>query len=393
MTYQEDFTLPVEILEQIASEGFEILPELIRQVINTAMQIERQKHLGARLYERSPERQGYANGYKPKTVKTRVGEVTFDVPQVRSGDFYPEALEKGLRSERALTLALAEMYVQGVSTRKVAAITEKLCGTGVTSSQVSRASATLDGILEGWRERPLGEIIYLYLDARYEKVRIDGQIRDVAVLLASGVDRFGKRQILGVSVSLSEHELHWRAFLQSLVARGLQGIRLIISDDHAGLRAARLAVFGGIPWQRCQYHLQQNASAYVPRRDMLKEVAADIRTIFNAPDRATAEAYLNKMVQKYQKSASRLADWMEKNIPEGLTNFDFPVEHRRKIRTVNSLERVNREIARRTRVVSIFPNEVSCLRLVSALLMEKDEAWQTGRTYLSFGEDTLSPPS
>ena len=387
MTYQDDFTLPIELLERISNEGFEVLPELIRQIINSAMQMERQKYLGARLYERSPERQGYANGYKPKTVKTRVGEITFDVPQVRSGDFYPEALEKGLRSERALTLALAEMYVQGVSTRKVAAITEQLCGTEITSSQVSRAAGLLDEILEGWRERPLDEIIYLYLDARYEKVRIDGQIRDAAILMASGVDFQGKRQILGVSISLSEHEAHWRAFIQSLVARGLKGVQLIISDDHAGLRAARRTIFGGIAWQRCQFHLQQNASAYVPHKDMLKEVAADIRTIFNAPDRSTAEIYLAKIVQKYEKSASKLADWLEKNIPEGLTVFDFPADHRRRIRTTNGLERVSREIARRTRVVSIFPNEAACLRLISAILMEIDEDWQTNKVYLSFDEN------
>jgi transposase-like protein len=392
MTYQNDFTLPTEILEQIADEGFDILPELIRQVINTAMQLERQKHLGARLYERSPERQGYANGYKPKTVNTRVGKVTFDVPQVRSGDFYPEALEKGLRSERALMMALAEMYVQGVSTRKVAAITEQLCGTTITSTQVSRAAAMLDKTLESWRGRPLEEIIYLFLDARYEKVRMDGQIREAAILLASGVDRKGKRQILGVSVSLSEHELHWRTFLQDLVARGLKGIQLITSDDHAGLRAARRAVLGGIPWQRCQFHLQQNASAYVPRQSMLKEVAADIRSIFNAPDRSTAMIYLDTVVQKYQKNASRLADWLESNIPEGLTVFDFSVEHRRRIRTTNGLERVSREIARRTRVVSIFPNEAACLRLVSAILMEIHEDWQTGKVYLSLGDD-ISPTS
>jgi transposase-like protein len=303
---------------------------------------------------------------------------------VRSGEFYPEAIEKGLRSERALTLALAEMYVQGVSTRKVAAITEQLCGTEITSSQVSRAAALLDEILEGWRERPLDEIVYLYLDARYEKVRIDGQIRDVAILMASGVDCQGKRQILGVSCSLSEHEAHWRTFIQSLVARGLKGVQLIISDDHGGLRAARRAILGGIAWQRCQFHLQQNASAYVPRKDMLKEVAADIRTVFNAPDRSTAEIYLTKIVQKYEKSASQLADWLESNIPEGLTVFDFPTEHRRRIRTTNGLERVSREIARRTRVVSIFPNEASCLRLISAILMEVDEDWQTGKVYLSF---------
>lgn len=390
MTYPTDFTLPAEMMEQIATEGFDILPELIRIVVNTAMQIERQKHLGAAPFERTPERRGQANGYKSKTVKTRMGEITFDVPQVREGGFYPEALEKGLRSERALRLTLAEMYVQGVSTRKVAAITEQLCGTQISSSQVSRAVALLDQTLESWRNRPLGEIVYLFLDARYENVRQDGQVRDAAVLIASGVDRTGKRQILGVSISLSEQEVHWRSFLQSLIARGLSGVQLIVSDDHAGLKAARRSVFGGVPWQRCQFHLQQNAGAYVPRREMLKDVAGDIRTVFNAPDRPTADAFLAKIVQKYSKSASKLADWLEKNIPEGLTMMDFPVSHWRKIRTVNALERVNEEVKRRTRVVNIFPNETACLRLVSAILMELDEDWQTGRAYLNF-EAASSP--
>lgn len=391
MTYQDNFTLPAELMEQIASEGFDFLPELIRILINAAMQIERQKHLGAGLYERSSERQGYANGYKSKTVKTRLGEITFDVPQVREGGFYPGALEKGLRSERALNLALAEMYVQGVSTRKVNAVIGQLCGISVSSTQVSRASAQLDEVLEAWRNRPLGVIVYLFLDARYEKVRVHGQIRDEAVLMASGIDLQGKRTILGVSVSLNEQEVHWRTFLQRLVARGLSGVQLIISDDHAGLEVARKAVFGGIPWQRCQFHLQQNASAYVPRRDMLKDVAADIRTVFNAPDRATAEAYLVRIVAKYEKIASRLADWMEKSLPEGLTVFEFPAAHRRQIRTVNGLERVSQEVKRRTRVVGIFPHEASCLRLVSAILMEIDEKWQVGRTYLTLDADDPLP--
>jgi len=377
-------------LEQISSEGLDFLPELIRIVINAAMQIERQKHLRVGPYERSCERQGYANGYKPKTVKTRLGEITFDVPQVREGGFYPGAMEKGLRSERALNLALAEMYVQGVSTRKVKAVIEQLCGASVSSTQVSRAAAQLDEVLEAWRDRPLGEIVYLFLDARYEKVRIEGQIRDLAVLIASGVDRLGKRQILGVSASLSEQEVHWRTFLQSLVTRGLRGVELIVSDDHPGLKAARRAVFGGIPWQRCQYHLQQNASAYVPRKEMRAEVAGDIRTVFNAPDRTTAEAYLAQMVQKYEKKAPRLADWLEKNIPEGLTVFDFPAAHQRRLRTVNGLERVSEEVKRRTRVVSIFPNAAACLRLVSAILMEIDEHWQMSRAYLTFDEE--KPP-
>ncbi len=382
MTYQKDCTLPEEFLEQLSITGLEGLPELIQIVINEAMKLERQKYLGVNPYERSPERQSQANGYKAKTVKTRVGEITFDVPQTRDSGFYPEALEKGLRSERALTMTLAEMYVQGVSTRKVTAIIEKLCGTQITSTQVSRATGLLDEALAAWRNRPLGEIVYLYLDARYEKVRIDGQIRDAAVLIASGVDVSGKRQIIGLSVSLSEAEAHWRTFLSGLVERGLGGVRLIVSDSHAGLKAARQAVFGGIPWQRCHFHLQQNANQYVPRKDVRKEVAADIRKIFNAPDQAVAEMYLKQAVEKYAETASDLANWMETNLLEGLTVFSFPEEHRTRLRTTNHLERLNQEIKRRTRVVRIFPNPESCLRLISAILMETSENWQTGHVYL-----------
>jgi putative transposase len=383
MTYQADCTLPNELLEQISAQGLDFLPELIRIVINNAMQIERQQYLGVGPYERSFERQGHGNGFKPKTVTTRVAPITFDIPQVREGGFYPQALEKGLRSERALMLALAEMYVQGVSTRKVAAITERLCGSEISSTQVSKAAALLDEVLEAWRNRPLSTVIYLFLDALYEKVRLDGQIRDAAVLIASGVNLEGKRLILGVSVSLSEQELHWRDFLQSLVDRGLNGVELIISDAHVGLQAARKAIFSGVPWQRCQFHLQQNASQYVSHQSMKREVAADIRAIFNAPDREMAELQLRKTVEKYAHSASRLADWLESNIPDGLTVFSFPEDLRRRIRTVNSLERVCKEIRRRTRVATIFPNEESCLRLVSAVLMEISENWETGKIYLS----------
>jgi putative transposase len=390
MTYQADFTLPDELLKQIATNGFAHLPELIRIVVNAAMQAERQQYLRAAPYQRTPERQDQANGYKPKTVKTRLGEITFDVPQAREGGFYPEALEKGLRSERALTMTLAEMYIQGVSTRKVTAILEQLCGTSISATQVSKAAVLLDETLQAWRQRPLCECPYLVLDARYEKVRQDGQLRDAAVLMACGVDFQGKRQLLGVSASLGEHEIHWRTFLENLVARGLRGVKLITSDDHQGLMAARVAVFGGVPWQRCQFHLQQNASAYVPRRAMLSEVAADIRAIFNAPDRESAEVYLKKAVMKYERSASKLSRWMEENIPEGLTVFAFPPAHRRLIRTTNGLERVSREVRRRTRVVGIFPNEAACLRLVSAILMEIDDHWQTGRVYLTYEKDDPS---
>ena len=382
MIYKNDCTLPKEYLEQLTEEGLESLPEMIRALVNQAMQIERDMHLNAKPYERSEARIGHANGYKPKTVKTRVGKVTFDIPQVREGGFYPEALEKGLRSERALTMALAEMYVQGVSTRKVAAITKKLCGTRVGAAQVSWAAKQLDEVLDVWRNRPLGEVIYLYLDARYEKVRQAGSVRDAAILIISGVKKNGKRSILGISVSLSEAEMHWRDFLSSLVRRGLHGVQLVISDNHAGLQAARKAIFTGVLWQRCQFHLQQNAVQYVPKLGMRTQVAEDIRTIFNAPDRETAQMYLKKAVNKYALIAPKLADWMEANIPEGFTVFSFPREHQRRLRTSNYLERLSQEIKRRTRVVRVFPNEQSCLRLISAILMEVSEEWEYGKLYL-----------
>lgn len=377
MTHQNDYTLA----EELAERGLEAIPELMRVLINNAMQVERTKYLQAEQYERTEDRKGHANGFKPKTVKTRVGEITFAVPQVREGGFYPSALEKGLRSERALTITLAEMYVQGVSTRKVKAITEQLCGVEVSAAQVSRATAQLDEILQEWRERPLSEISYLFVDARYEKVREAGQVRDAAVLVAAGISPEGERQVLGVSVSLSEHETHWRNFLIGLKDRGMNGVKLVISDDHVGLGAARRAVFGSVPWQRCQFHLQQNAGAYLPRQSMRLEVAADIRSMFNAPDRKTAEELLQAAIQKYAVSAPRLSAWLEDNLSQGFSVFDLPLEHRRSIRTTNSLERINKEIRRRTRVVGVFPNESSCLRLISALLMEISEEWQIGKRY------------
>ncbi len=387
MTHRTDCTLSDEILEQIAEQGLDVVPELIRTIINTAMQIERQTYIGVQPYERSSQRRDHANGYKPKTMATRIGEITFDVPQVRKGDFYPSALERGIRSERALKLALAEMYVQGVSTRKVAAITEKLCGIEVSSTQVSQAAALLDEQLQAWRERPLGRCCYIWLDAHYEKVRQNGQVSDAAVLKAIGLNAEGKREVLGVSVSLSEHEVHWRTFLGDLVTRGLTGMQLITSDAHSGLKEAQKAIFGGVPWQRCQFHLQQNAQAYVPRISMRAQVAAEIRSVFNAPNLLEAERLLKQFVDKYATSAPKLAAWAEENIPEGLTFFSFPPNHWRRIRTSNGVERLNEEIRRRSRVATLFPNEASCLRLVTAVVMEISEEWQTNKIYLRLDQD------
>jgi transposase-like protein len=359
------------------------MAQAMQMLMNEAMKIERNEVLNAAPYERCSDRRGYANGYKPKTVNTRIGSLELAVPQTRNIEFYPKSLERGVRSERALKLAVAEMYVQGVSTRKVAEITQELCGLDITSSQVSRAAQLLDEELHQWRNRPLGEIPYLILDARYEKVRHGGSVIDCAVLIAIGITPQGKRSILGVSVSLSEAEIHWREFLQSLQDRGLHGVQMIVSDDHAGLKQARKARLAGVPWQRCQCHLQRNAAKYVPKVSMRKEVAEILRKIFDTVDLHAAEQLLGATVKKYQKSAPKLATWLEANIPEGLTVLGLPAAHRTRLRTTNMLERQNREIKRRTRVATLFPNEASLLRLVSAVLSEISEDWETGKTYLN----------
>jgi transposase-like protein len=275
------------------------------------------------------------------------------------------------------------MYVQGVSTRKVAAIAERLCGLEVSSSQVSRAAEALDGELEKWRSRPLAKVPYLLLDARYEHVRHGGRVRSCAVLVAVGVDAAGKRSILGASVSLSEAEVHWREFLASLQARGPHGMELVASDDHAGLRPALAARLTGVPWQRCQFHPARNALAYVPRQEMKAAAPASLRGIFEAPDRPEAERQLGLAVEEYRAVAPKLAEWMESNVPGGLAVFGVPRPHRRRLRTINVVERLNRELKRRTRVASLFPNEASLLRLVSAVAMEISEEWETNRKYLT----------
>jgi len=383
---QEDTTIRT-VFEIINAGGMENLGEAISILINEAMKVERSSVLNAQPWQRTDSRTGYANGFKDKTVISKLGKLLLNVPQVRGDvEFYPSALEKGVRSEKALKLAMAEMYIQGVSTRKVTSVLKKLCGLEISSSQVSNASKLLDEELEKWRNRRIGRIQYLQLDARYEKVRQDGMVLSCAVLVATGVMEDGKRTILGTSVSLSEAEVHWRDFLLDLKRRGLHGVKMITSDDHSGLKAALRAVFPSVPWQRCQVHLQRNAVPYVAKMDMRKGVASDIRNIFNAPDQAEAQRLLDFSIEKYKKSASKLSVWMETNIPEGFTVFSLPEHQRKKLRSTNMVERLNREIKRRTRVATLFPNEASLLRLVSAILSETSEEWETGRMYLSMGE-------
>jgi putative transposase len=384
MTHQAHPSVTREVVQVLAEHGFDGMAQVMELLFNECMKIERQQALGVGPYQRSEARRGQANGFKPRRLKTRIGPLALSVPQVRGAKFYPRALERGSRSEKALRLALAEMYVQGVSTSKVSKITEELCGCEISSSDVSRATALLDEDLAKWRTRPLGQIKYLVLDARYEKVRHGGSVVDCSVLVAIGVSAEGRRSVLGVSVSLSEAEVHWREFFKSLIERGLYGIELITSDAHAGLAEARKACFPGVLWQRCRFHLMRNALAHVPREEMKREVMDDLKSVLDSANEHAAGEQLRRVARKYEKSAPKLSAWMEENVPESFAVFRLPPSHRQRLRTTNMLERLNRELKRRTRVATLFPNEASLLRLVTAVLMELSEEWETGKRYVTF---------
>jgi putative transposase len=384
MTHQPHPSVTRDVVQLLAEHGFDGMAQAMELLLNECLKIERQQALGVGPYQRSELRRGQANGFKPKTIKTRIGPLELAVPQVRGAKFYPQALERGSRSEKALRLALAEMYVQGVSTSKVTKITEELCGCEISSSDVSRATALLDEEFEQWRSRPLGAVKYLILDARYEKVRQAGRVVDCAVLIAIGVDDVGHRSVLGVSVSLSEAEVHWREFFKSLRERGLHAVELIVSDAHAGLQEARRACFHGVPWQRCQFHLLHNALAHIPRQEMKREVINDLHSVLDASDEHTAREQLDRVVRKHQPLAPKLSAWMEANVPESFAVFGLPAGHRRRLRTTNMLERLNRELKRRTRVATLFPNEASLLRLVTGVLLEISEEWETAKRYVTF---------
>lgn len=375
------------LIEQLIESGPDGLAAAFVAMLNLAMRMERERANGALTYERSTARTAYANGYKPKKIDTPAGTLSVQVPKSRGGEtpFYPQALERGRRSCRAVMLAVAQMYIQGVSTRDVEKVMAEFGLESLSSSQVSRAAALMDAELEAWRTRPLGTCPYLFLDARYEKVRIDGVVRDAAILSAIGVGEDGKRRVLGISVALSEAEVHWRAFLDSLVARGLRGVRFITSDDHAGLGAARKAVFPGAVWQRCQFHLARNAIHHAPTATARKAIGRQLRAVWNATDCAAAEAELARIVKGYADSAPRLAAWLEHNVPEGLAVFSLPEAHWRRMRTANPIERaIQQELKRRTRKVRVFPNEAALERLATAILVEIDEEWiAKDRTYVT----------
>ena len=363
------------------------MAQVFTTLFNLAMRLERERFLGAGLYERHPDRRGYANGYKSKTIDTTAGTVTVDVPKAAGIDepFYPQSLERGRRSSRAVMLAIAEMYVQGVSTRDAAKVMAEFGLKSLSSTQVSRAAALLDEELAAWRSRPLGEIHYLFLDARYEKLRDGGVVRDAALFSAIGVGADGRRRVLGVSCDPSEAEVHWRAFLDSLIDRGIRGVRFVVSDDHAGLKAARRAVLPGAVWRRRQFHLARNAIHHAPNAAIRKRIGAELRRIWNASSLQTAQE-LDRLVTAYRGAADRLADWLEHNVPEGLAVFTLPEPHWRRMRTANPIERaIQQEIKRRTSKVRVFPNRDALLRLATAVLVEIDEDWETSdRIYINW---------
>jgi len=371
-----------EVLENFANNNVSQLKESLERLLNQLMFAEREDAIGASPYERTPDRKGYCNGFKNKKLLTRSGELNLSVPQTRNMDFYPSCLEKGSRVERALKLTLAEAYVQGVSTRKMTALTQELCGKEISSTQVSRFSEVLDDEVKKFKERPLKRYKYLFLDAEYEKVRQDGTVQSLAVLKAVGVNEEGQREVLDISCSLSEAEVHWRAFLEGLLKRGFSGLELVISDAHKGLRAALKAIFPSVKWQRCIFHLAQNAGSYANNKNMKFEICKATKEIYMSLNKDEAKERLRLCVERFKTKASKFCDWLEEHFIEGLTFFDFPKEHWKKIRTVNIVERINQEQKRRTRVIRIFPNIKSCERIVVMVALGIHERWITDKKYL-----------
>jgi putative transposase len=360
---------------------------VVEQTLQQILEAEMTAHLGATPYERTESRTGQRNGYKPRQLQTRVGTLTLRVPQDRAGTFSTQLFARYQRTEKALVLALMEMYLEGVSTRKVTEITEALCGTSFSKSQVSRLTGDLDAELAAWRDRPLSEHTYPYLvvDARYEHVRADGRVITQGVLIVSGVRDDGRREILAVDVADTESEATYREVFRHLKGRGLRGVRLVTADDHAGLRAAIERYFQGAGWQRCQVHYTRNLVGMVGASKR-KEVAADLRALFTATTPIQARAMAQQLADKWRGTHPAVARSLEEETEDCFAALVFPLAHQARIRTTNGLERLNQELKRRTRVIRIFPNRAACVRLVTAVCVEQSEEWESGRQYLDMTE-------
>ncbi len=373
--------------QSVVTDDPDFLRLIVERVIQELLEAEMTAHLHAEPYERSTTRMGYRNGYKPRQLNTRVGTLTLQVPQDRDGTFSTQLFARYQRSEKALVLALMEMYVEGVSTRKVREITEVLCGTSFSKSLVSELASQLDTDLDAWRHRPLTETTYPYLsvDARYEYVRQDGRIVSQGVLIVTGVRADGHRDILTVMVADTESAATYHHLFKDLEARGLSGVQLVTSDGHTGLKAAIDRHFQGASWQRCQVHFTRDLVGMVGagRR---KELAEDLREIFAATTREQALGTAGAVAAHWESTHPAVARILEEAVEDCLACLAFPLAHRARIRTTNGLERLNEEIKRRTRVVRIFPNTDSCLRLVTALCVEQSEEWVSGRCYLGMDD-------
>jgi putative transposase len=376
-----------QIAQGILLDDPGFLREIVERVLQEMLEAEMTHHIGAAPYERSAARTGHRNGYKPRTLRTRVGTLNLLGPQDREGTFSTRLFSRYQRSEKALVLALMEMYVEGVSTRKVKEITEELCGTSFSKSLVSSLAGSLDSELQAWRNRRLEAEAYPYLfvDARYEKVRVSHKVVSQGVLVVSAVRDDGFREIVGLEVADTESETTYHELFRSLKSRGLSGVQLVVSDDHEGLKAAIARHFQGASYQRCQVHYARNLLGMVGQKRR-KELAEGLRGVFAAPSREVALRLACELAARWRESHPRVAEHLEEHIEECLSCLAFPESHRRRIRTTNGLERLNQEIKRRTRVVRIFPNREACLRLVSALAVEQSEEWLTGGRYLDMRE-------
>jgi putative transposase len=381
MARRTEDTRLLDLWQEGGDEGDAGIRRLLETVVQRVLEEELTAFLGAEAYERTDGRAGYRNGYKPRQLKTRVGTLELLVPKDREGRFSTVLFERYQRSEKALLLAVAEMYVQGVSTRKVKHITEVLCGLEISKTQVSELAKGLDAEIEVWRSRPLEKTYpYLIVDARYEKVREGPHVVSCGVLIVVGISEDGYREILGTYTAHTENETTWAEAFQDLEDRGLRGVRFVVSDDHKGLRTAIDTHFPGASWQRCQVHLLRNVLGHVSRKD--RQWAADrMSTITNAATLDEARKQLQAAVTAFEERYPKVAALLDEHGEEILAVYQLPERHRKKMRTTNMLERENEELKRRTRVVRIFPNEASCLRLTTALAMETSEEWQ-GRRYL-----------
>ena len=376
---------PEQLLDKLL-EGrtVDLVREAVLTVLREVMEVEVGRLTGASLGERTAERVTHRNGYRERRFDTRAGSLALPIPKLREGTYFPAFLEPRRRSEEALLNTICEAYVQGVSTRKVDELVRALGVDGVSKSEVSRIAARLDEQVEAFRSRPLvGRYPYLFLDARYEKVRDDQRrVVSMALVVAYGVAETGEREVLGVDVFLSEDYACWKGFLRGLVARGLAGVKLVISDAHEGLKRATAEVFVGAAWQRCRVHFQRNLLGHV-RKEAQGMVLAATRVIFEQPDRGAARAELRALTERLEPQFGKAAECLLAAEDEILAHMDFPREHWKKLGSTNPLERLNEEIARRTKVVGIFPNERSLLRLVGALLLEQNDEWVVSRRYMS----------